>query len=166
MICEGEVQCIEVWNSPSAMDSHIGNCFPSYAKMCAHADMVEINARPYKVTEFYIDKILTNLKSEKRLKLTAQDKELQANQSPPAGEPKPPSRQASPRPPVSSSQPQSAPLQQRSVTASEERMVALEVTEADAPASAPREQNSTPEQPQSSLQEVPPDAGTANEAAQ
>ena len=40
------------------------------------AEIVEINARPFKVTEFYIDKILNNLKSEKRIKLSAQDTEL------------------------------------------------------------------------------------------
>ena len=44
MICNGEIQAIEVWNSPSAMDAHIGNCFPHYAQMLAHCDMTEINA--------------------------------------------------------------------------------------------------------------------------
>ena len=40
-----EVQCIEVMNSPSAMDNHIGNCFPSYVQLLgAGCVMEEINA--------------------------------------------------------------------------------------------------------------------------
>lgn len=91
------------------------------------------------------------------------DKEAQAS-SPPTGEPKPPSRQGSPRASLST-QPQSAPLQQRSITASEiqDRIVAMETADVDE-ASPPRKQLSAPELPQSSLQEAPPDAGSANEA--
>jgi HrpA-like RNA helicase len=41
------------------------------------ADIIEINARPFKVTEFYIDQIIKNIKSQReQLGLTAQDKEL------------------------------------------------------------------------------------------
>ena len=40
-----EVQCIEVMNSPSAMDNHIGHCFPSYVQLLgAGCVMEEINA--------------------------------------------------------------------------------------------------------------------------
>lgn len=53
-IKEGQVHFWEVMNSPAAMDAHIGNCFPSYAKMMAHAEMAEIkcSCNP-KETEFW-----------------------------------------------------------------------------------------------------------------
>ena len=41
-IADGEVQFIEVYNSPAAMDAHIGNCFPHYVNIVPHADMTEI----------------------------------------------------------------------------------------------------------------------------
>ncbi len=41
-IADGEIQLIETYNSPAAMDAHIGNCFPHYVKMLPHADMSEI----------------------------------------------------------------------------------------------------------------------------
>ena len=41
-VASGEVQFVEVYNSPAAMDAHIGNCFPHYAKMLPHAEMTEI----------------------------------------------------------------------------------------------------------------------------
>ena len=41
------------------------------------AEIVEINARPFKVTEFYVDQIIKNIKSQNtQLGLTAQDREL------------------------------------------------------------------------------------------
>ena len=41
------------------------------------AEIVEINARLFKVTEFYIDQIIRNIRSQRdQLGLTAQDKEL------------------------------------------------------------------------------------------
>lgn len=41
------------------------------------AEIIEINARPFKVTEFYIDQIIKNIKSQcEQLGLSAQDKEL------------------------------------------------------------------------------------------
>ncbi len=43
-IANGEVLATEVWNSPGAMDAHIGNCFPAYREMLAHCDMTEIIA--------------------------------------------------------------------------------------------------------------------------
>ena len=42
-IAQGEVQFIEVYDSPNAMDVHIGNCFPYYITMLPHADMAELN---------------------------------------------------------------------------------------------------------------------------
>ena len=41
-IAQGEVQFIEVYDSPNAMDVHIGNCFPYYITMLPHADMAEL----------------------------------------------------------------------------------------------------------------------------
>ena len=41
-IADGEVQFIETYNSPAAMDAHIGNCFPHYVHIVPHADMTEI----------------------------------------------------------------------------------------------------------------------------
>ena len=41
-IAQGEVQFIEVYDSPNAMDVHIGNCFPFYITMIPHCDMTEI----------------------------------------------------------------------------------------------------------------------------
>ena len=40
------------------------------------ADVIEINARLYEVREFYMDKIIVNLKNDSNVKLTSQDKEL------------------------------------------------------------------------------------------
>jgi hypothetical protein len=41
------------------------------------AEVVEISARMFKVTEFYIDQIIHNIRQEStKLKLTEQDKEL------------------------------------------------------------------------------------------
>lgn len=41
------------------------------------AELVEINARPFKVQEFYIDFIIKNIRADAdKLKLTQQDKEL------------------------------------------------------------------------------------------
>ena len=41
-VSDGEVQFFENYDSPAAMDEHIGNCFPHYVKIVAHADMTEI----------------------------------------------------------------------------------------------------------------------------
>ena len=41
-IGSGEVQFFETYDSPAAMDAHIGDCFPAYVKILAHADMTEI----------------------------------------------------------------------------------------------------------------------------
>ena len=41
-IAKGEVLMIEVYDSPAAMDTHIGHCFPEYIKIVPHADMTEI----------------------------------------------------------------------------------------------------------------------------
>jgi len=41
-IAEGEVQILEVYDSPQAMDLHIGNCFPAYTTILPHADMTEL----------------------------------------------------------------------------------------------------------------------------
>ena len=43
-IAQGEVQFIEVYDSPNAMDVHSGNCFPYYITMLPHADMAELIA--------------------------------------------------------------------------------------------------------------------------
>jgi quinol monooxygenase YgiN len=43
-IADGEVQFHEIFSGPGAMDAHIGNCFPAYAKMLPHADMHELIA--------------------------------------------------------------------------------------------------------------------------
>jgi HrpA-like RNA helicase len=40
------------------------------------AEVIEINARMYEVSEFYLDKIIVNLRGDSRLQLTSQDKEL------------------------------------------------------------------------------------------
>lgn len=40
------------------------------------ADVVEINARLFEVQEFYMDKIIVNLKNDRDVKLSNQDKEL------------------------------------------------------------------------------------------
>ena len=40
-IADGEIQFIETYNSPAAMDAHIGNCFRTTWN-AAHADMSEI----------------------------------------------------------------------------------------------------------------------------
>ena len=44
-ISDGEVVCAEVYNGMTAMDNHIGNCFPSYIKMLAFCTMVRAWAR-------------------------------------------------------------------------------------------------------------------------
>jgi len=41
-ISDGEIQFIEIYDSPAAMDIHIGFCFPEYVKMVPHADMTEL----------------------------------------------------------------------------------------------------------------------------
>ena len=41
-ISDGEVILYEVFDSPAAMDIHIGFCFPEYIKIVPHADMAEI----------------------------------------------------------------------------------------------------------------------------
>jgi quinol monooxygenase YgiN len=43
-IADGEVQFFEKYESPAAMDIHVGNCFPHYVKMLPHAVMAEIVA--------------------------------------------------------------------------------------------------------------------------
>ena len=40
------------------------------------AEVIEINARPFKVTEVFFEKIIRNLLTDQYLKLTAQDREL------------------------------------------------------------------------------------------
>jgi len=41
-ISDGEIQFIEIYDSPAAMDIHIGFCFPEYVKIVPHADMTEL----------------------------------------------------------------------------------------------------------------------------
>ena len=41
-IAQGEVHFFEVYDSPNAMDVHIGNCFPFYITMLPHCEMTEI----------------------------------------------------------------------------------------------------------------------------
>ena len=38
----GEIQFFELYEAPIAMDTHIGNCFPSYTRVVQFADMAEI----------------------------------------------------------------------------------------------------------------------------
>eukprot|EP00943_MAST-04B_sp_MAST-4B-sp1_P008270 g8270.t1 len=39
-----EVTTFEVYDSPAAMDAHIGNCFEHFVKMVPHCEMAEIGA--------------------------------------------------------------------------------------------------------------------------
>ena len=41
---KGELTCVEIYNSPAAMDCHIGTCFEFYVKMLNHMTMTEIIA--------------------------------------------------------------------------------------------------------------------------
>jgi hypothetical protein len=41
-MANGEVIFQEMYDSPSAMDIHIANCFPSYIKMLPHCTMTEL----------------------------------------------------------------------------------------------------------------------------
>ena len=43
-ICDGEVQFMEIYNGPGAMDAHIADCFPDYTTILPYADMTEIVA--------------------------------------------------------------------------------------------------------------------------
>ena len=38
---KGELTCVEVYNSPAAMDCHIGTCFEFYVKMLNHMTMTK-----------------------------------------------------------------------------------------------------------------------------
>ena len=40
------------------------------------AEIIEINAKIFEIKEFYLDKMIENLKKQKDIALTAQDKEL------------------------------------------------------------------------------------------
>ena len=39
---EKQITFVEVYDSPKAMDCHIGNCFPHYVKMVPHTKMTEL----------------------------------------------------------------------------------------------------------------------------
>ena len=39
-------------------------------------DIIEINARPFKVTDFYIDEMINNIKKDEKRQLSPQDKDL------------------------------------------------------------------------------------------
>ena len=41
-ISDGEVHFVEIYDTPEAMDIHIGNCFEHYVKIVPHADMTDI----------------------------------------------------------------------------------------------------------------------------